>query len=101
MSHNFHVGQDVVALVDHNYFKKDEVLTVRGVHPSYCDCQRTLLDVGLDFKVYNFCPICVKRSIKMQTPLYFSELFAPLDSLTDISELTDLLDSPVAKIKYF
>jgi len=40
MSYNFHIGQDVVALKDHDdaYYKKDSIYNIYALTRSNCNC---------------------------------------------------------------
>ena len=103
MSYNFHIGQDVVALKDHDvaYYKKDSIYNIYALTRSNCNCA-PLLDIGCRYNgAYNSnCPVCNTNTTITSGIIWFcTEDFAPLDELTDISELQEVLEQPLFQVK--
>ena len=102
MSYNFHIGQDIVALKDHSQgaYKKDDVFTVKGLMESFCNCGGVLVDIGLTKKKYFMrCKKCMYRVENNTNSKWFmANNFAPLDSLTNIEELTQVLEQPLYQL---
>lgn len=102
MSYNFHIGQDVVTLLNHSCgcFKKDEVVNIKGLKISNC-CGIVLVDIGIkctvkEYPIYIDKCVCGFKEISKDSVWWFSEeCFAPLDSITDISELKEILEQPI------
>lgn len=102
MSYNFHIGQDVVTLLNHSCgcFKKDEVVNIKGLKISNC-CGIVLVDIGIKctvkgYHIYIDKCVCGFKEISKDSVWWFSEeCFAPLDSITDISELKEILEQPI------
>jgi hypothetical protein len=48
MSYNFHIGQDVVAIVNHSagFFKKDDTFNIHSLRISKCRCNEVIVDIG-------------------------------------------------------
>ena len=103
MSYNFHIGQDVVALKDHSQgiFKKDDTFSIKGIILGNCMCNKILLDIGIKTNCNTrTCRICEFESeINNFIAFFDSKLFAPLDELTDISELQEVLEQPLFQVK--
>ncbi len=103
MSYNFHIRQDVVAIVNHSqgYFKENDTFKIKSLKINDCKCTYTLVDIGLyaDKNILE-CPDCGFTSIKKDNTCWFaSKCFAPLDELTDISELQEVLEQPLFQVK--
>ena len=98
MSYNFYIGQDIVCIKTHSQglVKEGDIFTVKGVKASFCKCKIVILNVGLLSKsIYAHCAVC-ECEIESDMYHWFSEsLFAPLDTLTDISEIEEILNEPI------
>ena len=93
-NHNWYIGQDVVCIKSHSMglVKEGEIFTIQSLRK----CCRVSMQVGVRCpnesshcgKCYEvFCPSSMQ---------WFSEtLFAPLDTLTDISEIEEILKQPI------
>lgn len=94
---DFYIGQDIVAIKDHSQgvFKEGEVFTIKGLKGSYCKCKKVLIDIGIFSDAHTIkCNYCGNITIKDNSTAWFSErCFAPLDTLADISELTEHLET--------
>jgi hypothetical protein len=96
---NWHIGQSVVALRNHSQgaFKKDDCFSIRGLQECKCKCSGIELNVGVRFPFHAGQRI---KCAKCDMPLindgiwWLSERnFVPLDTLCDISELTEILET--------
>lgn len=93
---NWYIGQDIVAIKDHidGQFKEGETFVVKALTKAFCKCQKVLIDVGFK-KNYNTlrCGQCnTEKYVGDITQLFYSENnFAPLDTLADITEITEHL----------
>lgn len=104
MEHNFYIGQDIVAIVNHsqNIFKKDDVFVVLDAKISECICKKPIIDIGI--KVNNkkiICTTCRKGTTANGAHWVNSRQFAPLDDITNIEELTEILKSPILQEEDF
>jgi hypothetical protein len=97
---NWEIGQDIVAIKDHSQcrFKEGEVFTIKGLQGGTCKCTSIEIDIGIksppNSSGYSYCTNCNTRYKKNSGIWWFSEnIFAPLDSLADISELTEHLET--------
>lgn len=95
---NFHIGQDIVAIVDHSQgcFKKDDVFIALDVSISRC-CNEPLVDIGIredgEAVLYITNCTCGKDTVSnSHVSWFFSHCFAPLDSLVNIEELSEILN---------
>lgn len=91
----FYVGQDVVAIRDHSQgkFKEGEVFPIKGLKNGCCEGSSLHIDIGV-FRIGNIaqCPRCY--SILESDIIWFNSIsFRPLDELTNISELTEVLEN--------
>ncbi len=106
---NWYIGQDIVCIDDSGIESKpilnDTVYKIRGLKNSECKCG-IVIDVGIVFlkpsemKYVGHDIMCA--SCKTKRPAtkewFFREVrFAPLDSLVNISELTEVLNEPAFK----
>jgi hypothetical protein len=94
---NWYIGQDIVAIVDHEYgeFEKGETFVIKGLKSGFCKCTNILIDIGKqDSNTTMGCPCCGTSVIDISGAYWFSERrFAPLDTLADITELTEHLSN--------
>ena len=94
----FYVGQEVVCIKTHRKktVKEGEVYTIKNINSGCCMAR---LDVGLKT---NCCELLCRRCNAVFNPngiAWIGEtLFAPLDSLTDISEIEEVLRLPAFEI---
>jgi len=92
----WYIGQDVVCIKNHSQgaVKEGDVFTIRGLQQGCCLLQ---LDVGINTShITQTCSRCNKVSNKNSLVHWFGEtLFAPLESITDISEIEELLKEPI------
>lgn len=86
-----------MAIKDHpqGAFKESDVVTIKALRTSPCHCQNTDIHIGLYSNTKtSFCPICKSYLREATEEWWFNEnSFAPLDSLADISELTEHLET--------
>lgn len=92
---NWYIGQEIVCIKTHssNLIKEGEVFTIRALDKKCC---QITIDVGISNE-YDLmrCVIC-RNVYKTQGNCLFGErLFAPLDTLTDITEIEELLKEPL------
>lgn len=105
MSCGFQVGKDVVALRNSPYgdYKKDDVFPLIGIKISECKCNTLDLNIGQTFDNDNenlYCDVC-NTSYHENSAIWWKDSidFAPLDSLTNIDELTEILEQPLFEVK--
>lgn len=94
---DFYVGQDVVCVK--NYPEagliKDSLHVAKGLKDGICNCVKLLIDVGIRVSGGIIaCQNCNTISNSEPDNIWWiaSEYFKPLDELTDISELTEVLE---------
>lgn len=97
---NWHIGQDIVAIATHydGYFKEGDTFTILCLRTSPCKCRKVQIDIGsLVRSQIGVCSIC-GGDVDFAAGIRWhgEEDFAPLDSLTNISELTELLNNTTA-----
>lgn len=97
---NWYIGQDIVCVDDkgaelshskiHSGLKEGAVYNIVGVMKGCCDI---VIDVGIKrITDKNTCRCTCGKSFASGDKWYFKESrFAPLDTLADISELTEVL----------
>ena len=94
---SWYIGQDVVCIKTHSkgIVKEGEIFNIIGLQKICCGIN---LDVGIktDFDAIN-CG-CGKYQIANGVYWLGEVLFSPLDSLTDISEIDEVLSKPVFEI---
>lgn len=101
---NFYIGQDIVAICNHSQgrFKEGDIFPVKGLKQGCCKNTPLLIDIGLiSNSMYNMCPCCnkIEREDDNSAAWYCSSLFKPLDSLVNISELTEVLSEPLFEVR--
>jgi len=105
MSYNFHIGQDVVCIQSHKQgiVKEGIIYTIKALQSSNCNCNDIELDLGYkwDYGIgLYYCSECGCTMRKYSNTAWLSsDLFAPLDELTDISELQEVLEQPLFQVK--
>jgi hypothetical protein len=92
---NWYIGQDVVCVKDGLMLKAGEVVTIRQISSSICKCAELDIDVGLKHDYPKLkCRVCGQYTETESKILWKGEgYFRPLDSLADISELTEVLET--------
>lgn len=107
MSYNFYIGQDVVAVRDSAYgaFKKDELFTIIGLRSAICTCNHIEVDIG---KMVHIPIGCIAKSVcnacnanivdNSEIHWLSARNFAPLDELTNIDELKEVLEQPIYQV---
>ena len=92
----WYIGQDVVCIKNHSQgiVKEGDVFTLQGIRKVCCQIE---LDVGLTSTyLLEQCRTCQKITKKDGACHWFADkIFAPLDSITDISEIEELLKEPI------
>ena len=91
---NWYIGQDIVAVRDHNQgvFKIGDEFKIKGLQLSPCKCGVIEIDIGKSsFRPYTRCTLCETRYATRTDVWYFHERsFAPLDPIKEaISELME------------
>jgi len=90
----WYIGQDVVSLITHTQcnLKKGDVKTISGLKQGCCS--RVLLDVGIIIGKNRMsrCTICGKETPSNGIGWLSEKVFKPLDKLSDISELLEVLN---------
>lgn len=89
---NWYIGQDIVAVNDHNHFKEGDEFKIKGLKSPFCKCGFIQIDIGLVDNSYDGveCSKC-KTQGEFNRVLWFSEHnFAPLDPIKEaISQLME------------
>lgn len=97
----FYIGQDVVCVKTHSrsIVKEGEVYTIKSLR-SCCSCVPVMIDVGKTKQEYvtNGCGKCCYILPPSTTLWLGAALFKPLDSLTNIEELTEILEQPIEQL---
>lgn len=99
---NFHINQDIVCIRSHSRgaVKEGETYTILGLKQTPCVCETLLIDVGIgsQFQLPKIvcCPVCGYQEIS-NNPIHWFDcrLFKPLDELTNIDELKEVLEKPI------
>jgi hypothetical protein len=93
---NWHIGMDLVAIRAHlsGYFKEGDVFTIRSLKTSECACKKIMVDIGhKPMSEVTICSICEGFNSQISVRWHGAEDFKPLDTLCDISELTEILET--------
>ena len=93
---NWNIGQDIVAIKDHSQgaFKEGDVFTIKALRKSSCRCGHITIDVGAITDIpKSRCNHCGTVYACDTTWWFHENCFAPLDTLADISELTEHLET--------
>lgn len=94
---NWYIGQDIVVIKDHRdkVVVEGEVYTIRGIRPSICRCKEYELDIGKNTgHKETYCSKCYGTGESNGIYWLSEKLFQPLDSLSDISELKEIVENP-------
>lgn len=98
MNHNWYIGQDIVCIESYlNYLQEGDLFVIKALQSAVCKCSMVIIDIGkiTDFEL-GACSICGTRDIQLHGVHWMHEkYFAPLDTLTDISEIEELLKQPI------
>lgn len=101
MAHNWFVNQDIVCIETHpnGFVKEGEVYTIESLRASCCGVDIHIGkydDEGYDIYT-TVCSICGgERSEWKSNIIWLGEhRFASLDTLTDISEIEEILSQPI------
>lgn len=98
MSHNWFIGQTIVCIKSHSQelIKEGDVFTVKGLRKGCCNIQINIGIIG----VYGQSQCCCGNIIEGFDDIYwFAEFrFSPLDTLTDISEIEEILSQPIENL---
>ena len=90
----WYIGQDVVSLITHTQcnLKKGDVKTISGLKQGCCN--KVLLDVGININKdrMSLCTVCGKETHSNGIGWLSEKAFKPLDELSDISELLEVLE---------
>jgi hypothetical protein len=100
MSHNWYIGQDIVCIKSHSQgvVKEDEVFVIKGLRTAPCNCGNIEINIGIisNGEVLHECGSCGAVTTRYESSRFLSErIFAPLDTLTDISEIEEILSQPI------
>lgn len=90
----FYVGQDVVAITTHDegFYKEGDIFVVKGLKQGCC--KRCPLDIDIG-QITEFGTVCHYCDYDEETTIrwFNANNFRPLDELTNISELTEILEN--------
>lgn len=101
MEDRFYIGQDVVSVGTMGQIKDGIVYQIKSLRAGICKCSPLLVDIGFAVTqngnvVGLRCGKCGARECTSdRTDWYCSTCFRPLDSLTNIEELTEILEQPI------
>ncbi len=100
---NFYIGQDIVAIKDHSkgHFKEEDIFIIQDLIIE-CGCG-LCINIGIinpnlnkNLGKLSRCTSCgCIFELKSDYIYYIASAFKPLDSLVNISELTEILEKPV------
>lgn len=98
---DYTIGDDIVCVKSHSQgtTKEGQVFVAKAL--SMCSCGAAIVDVGKKFQIPNAihfskCTYCGTR-IRTEILWLDANLFRKLDTLIDISELTEILKEPSFK----
>lgn len=98
---NWHIGMDIVCIKTHSkgLIKEGDIFTIESLRQGCCSIQ---IDIGINDtdEACNYTTICTDCggiiNNGSSSTLWFHEcLFAPLDSLVNISEIEEILSQPI------
>ena len=102
MNYNWHIGQDIVCIKTHSEgdVKEGDVYTIKGLKDGCCGVE---INVGLKIASEStglICRNCEQFEFpdKLRTFWLSEILFAPLEELTDISEVEEILNQPIENL---
>ena len=101
-NHNWYIGQDIVCIKTHSegVVKGGEIFHIKSLKIGFCKCVDVLIDVGqYASNIIVECSDC-NITIKATDNIRWlaDDLFAPLDTLTDISEIEEILNQPIEQL---
>jgi len=91
---NWYIGQDIVAIEDHQQgiFKKWEVFKIRGLRMCKCKCNHVEIDIGFSVKTLR-CATCNTENVPNSGIWWLHEKrFAPLDNLVNMDEIKEVME---------
>ncbi len=97
---NWYINQEIVAVKNHsqNVFKEGDMFTIQALKLSPCKCKFILIDIGRtepNTFIGRRCSCCGYEDKNYNDMSSYAEVnFAPLDSLTNIDELKEVLTEP-------
>ena len=98
-NHNWKIGQDIVCIKTHSngVVMEGEIYTIKALKEGFCRCGLIVIHIGKFSKgMYDICPDCKATARATDDILWLWDgLFAPLDTLTDISEIEAILSQPI------
>jgi hypothetical protein len=101
----YHIGQDVVCInnkrLEHR-LEQGKVYTIRSLKTFECKCGLGI-DVGINSNLFAreqvTCRLCNHQRIIDSQWYLKADRFKPLDELTNITELTEILEQPIYEDK--
>ncbi len=100
---NWHIGQDIVCIKTHSrgFATKGTVYTIKSIRSGACNCKDLDLDIGVRYDMGNVdvvtCGVCRCKLANDGVEWMSETIFYPLDTLVNISELTEVLNEPAFK----
>jgi hypothetical protein len=96
---DYTIGDEIVSLKNHRQgaFKKNQVFIAKGLMTRSCGC--LVVDIGIQSSfTHSVCLEC--NIIYGPNPIWYFNAFSfrKLDTLVDISELTEVLEKPIFTI---
>jgi len=100
-NHNWYIGQDIVCIKTFkNILKEGDTFVIKALQSAVCKCDMVIIDIGMktDFE-QGCCSLCHTMNIELHGIHWMHEkYFAPLDTLTDISEIQEILNQPIEQL---
>lgn len=96
-NHNWYIGQDIVCIKTHSrgLIKEGDIFNIKAL----MNCCQVSIDIGvLSPNGLTHCSSCKKIFYPYPYHWFSERLFAPLDTLTDISEIQEILNQPIEQI---
>lgn len=99
---NWYIGQEIVAIKDqyNGLFKEGDTFTIKSLRESPCACKNVDIHIGMYHEAKTEeCLKCKSKLYRNTNIAWFNEnSFKPLDELTDISELTAILEKEIFEV---
>lgn len=92
---NYTINDEIVAIEDHpqGVFKMGDVFVCKALKQSPCKCGHTIVDCGVSSKkIYAGCIKCKQTWYSEGNYWFRADRFVKLDTLHDISELTEIIE---------
>jgi len=99
--YNWKIGQDIVCIKTHEQgvIKEGEVFTIKGIRTDFCSCSFIHFNVGIGTtNKREVCTFCGFHAVATNIYWLSETRFAPLDTLTDISEIEEILSQPIESL---